>query len=160
MQDVSDHAGVSRGTIYRYFSTKEDLLDALVSYERNRYERGLEQAIRDVDAGEARVAATIDFAFRYFADHPVGSRLFESEPSFVLGYVRDQLPGLRDALGASLEPDLRAASFVRQGLLTVEQFAELLIRLLLSMFLVPADNPEAVRDALRTMVELQYGEKG
>lgn len=160
MQDVSDLAGVSRGTVYRYFSTKEELLAALVSYERYRYERGLEHALREIDAGAPRVAATIEFAFQYFGDHPVGSRLFESEPSFVLGYVREQLPRLHDALMRSLEPDLRAALFVRQGLLTVEQFSELLIRLLLSMFLVPAEDPASVRDALRTMIELQYGDDG
>jgi AcrR family transcriptional regulator len=158
MQDVSDQARVSRGTVYRYFSTKEELLGALVRYERLRYERGLELAIRDHDAGAPRVTAMVEYAFRYFDEHPVIGHLFEAEPAFVLDYVRDQLPRLQTSLVASLAPDLGAAAFVRTGLMTVEQFAELLIRVLLSMFVVPADDAGGVRDALCAVVAQQYGE--
>ncbi len=160
MRDVSNGAGVSRGTVYRYFSTKEELLGALVRYERYRYEHEFERAIAHVPRGAARVSATIEFAFAYFAEHPVGKRLLDTEPSFVLGYVREHLGGLRDVLAASLRADLAGALFVRRGLLTVEQLADLLIRLLLSLFLVPSEDAASVRDALRTMVALQYGEAG
>ncbi|GAB5000519.1 TetR/AcrR family transcriptional regulator [Mycobacterium avium] len=156
MQDVSDHARVTRRTVYRYFTTKEELLDSLVRYERYRYERGLKEAIGETDVGAPRVTAVLEYAFRYFDEHPLVSHLFEAEPSFVLDYVRDQLPRLRESLVVSLMPDFGAASSVRQGLMTVEQFAELIVRLLVSMFVAPAADPATVRDALRTLVALQY----
>ncbi len=37
MRDVSESAGVSRGTLYRYFSTREDLLTGLVREEVRRF---------------------------------------------------------------------------------------------------------------------------
>jgi hypothetical protein len=40
--------------------------------------------------------------------------------------------------------------------MTVEQFAELIVRLLLSMFVAPAADPATVRDALRTLIAMQY----
>lgn len=153
MTDVSAQAGVSRGTVYRYFATREELLAALARYEQHRYERGLEQALQGSVPGGTRITATIEYAFAYFADHPVGNRLVESEPAFVLEYVSAQLPVLKRSLLERLRPDLEQTAMVRQGILSADQFADLLIRLLLSMFLVPPESPDSMRAALRTIVE-------
>ena len=48
LSDVATLAGVSRPTIYRYFVSKEDLIDALGTHERRRFDAAMEQAMSGV----------------------------------------------------------------------------------------------------------------
>ena len=47
LSEVALQAGVSRPTLYRWFASKRDLLDAFVVWERQFYER----AVADATAG-------------------------------------------------------------------------------------------------------------
>jgi AcrR family transcriptional regulator len=52
MSDVSERAGLSRGTVYRYFPTKEDLLAFLAQYEQDRFAGGLRRRLAGVPPDE------------------------------------------------------------------------------------------------------------
>ena len=45
MQEVSEAAGVSRGTLYRYFPSKECLLDAVADFDERVFNQGLAAAV-------------------------------------------------------------------------------------------------------------------
>ncbi|MBC7737306.1 MAG: TetR/AcrR family transcriptional regulator, partial [Candidatus Saccharibacteria bacterium] len=45
MNDITREAGVSKGTIYVYFSSKEDLFEALIERERSALFAGIESAL-------------------------------------------------------------------------------------------------------------------
>src|SRR5437899_1815243 len=45
MSDICAAAGVSRGTLYRYFSTKEDVLEAIGQHVEQRFRVAMEDAI-------------------------------------------------------------------------------------------------------------------
>jgi len=45
LSDVASLAGVSRPTIYRYFASKEDLIDALGKQEQRRFGAAMERAM-------------------------------------------------------------------------------------------------------------------
>ena len=45
LSDVATLAGVSRPTIYRYFVSKEDLINALGAHERRRFDAAMERAM-------------------------------------------------------------------------------------------------------------------
>ena len=47
MTDVSESAGVSRGTLYRYFPTRARLLAGLVQHEMRRFRASMLGATRD-----------------------------------------------------------------------------------------------------------------
>ena len=154
MSDISESAGVSRGTLYRYFSSKEELLEALARYEQRRFETGLGKALADAREGMPQLHATIDYAVSYLREHPALERLLESEPRFVLQFLREQLPGLRRATLRSLRPVLEASRPVRSGAITSVEAAELLLRVLVFDFLVPGDAPETDARTLRAFVDL------
>ncbi|MGH9093739.1 MAG: TetR/AcrR family transcriptional regulator, partial [Acidimicrobiales bacterium] len=62
MAEISEQAGLSRGTVYRYFPTKENLLAVLAEYEQDRFADGLRRALAGVPEDQLqleRVAAYI-----------------------------------------------------------------------------------------------------
>ncbi|MGK2882422.1 MAG: TetR family transcriptional regulator [Mycobacterium sp.] len=70
--EVASLIGVSRPTLYREFSSKADLGDALVLGETHRFLDGIRK-ILDVNAGD--VPTAIKAAVRYTLDEAVGSPL-------------------------------------------------------------------------------------
>src|SRR6187399_3522717 len=52
LSEVALQAGVSRPTLYRWFASKRELLDAFVVWERQFYERAVSDATDDLPACE------------------------------------------------------------------------------------------------------------
>ena len=80
LSDVATLAGVSRPTIYRYFVSKEELIDALGKRERRRFNTAMDNAMSGV-VGVARLEAAVDVVATFVEDQPPG-RLLDLEPSF------------------------------------------------------------------------------
>ena len=119
MQEVSEAAGVSRGTLYRYFPSKDHLLDAVAGYDEARFTTGLAAALAPVHGPAERIHTLVAFAFDYIRLHPARS-LFASEPEFVLGYLFQHLPKLRDALLEQLGEAFDSVPAVASGNLSRE----------------------------------------
>ena len=51
MAEVSEAAEVSRTTLYRYFATKEKLLDSVAAYDLQRFSDGLDKAQAHAPSG-------------------------------------------------------------------------------------------------------------
>ena len=61
LSDVANLAGVSRPTIYRYFASKDDLIDALGKQEYRRFKAAMDGAMSGV-TGVRRLEAAVDVA--------------------------------------------------------------------------------------------------
>jgi AcrR family transcriptional regulator len=123
MTDVAAQAGVSRGTVYRYFRDKECLLRAVADYERRRYETSVRAALEDVTPGPQQVIRLIDHTLAYFETHPSLGQLLEIEPGFVLENLRSQLPALQVTAEEFLAPVLADLAVVRSGMVTPAQLS-------------------------------------
>ncbi|MBR0558077.1 TetR/AcrR family transcriptional regulator [Ciceribacter sp. L1K23] len=88
MNDVTREAGVSKGTIYVYFSSKEELFAALVDREKTRFA----ESLRDVMAGTNDAADGLERFARAFVQQVTGSDMVPAMRT-VLGVV-DRMPGL------------------------------------------------------------------
>lgn len=158
MSDVAAIAGVSRGTLYRYFSSKEELFDSMLAYERERFESGVNKALSAVPEGPKRIEAHIEFLTGYLRDHPALTRLVESEPRFVLAFLRGNLPTFRNATGSLVDPVLRHVPVVSSGEVTADQVNDLLLRVLVSFFLLPpGKNEKSSLPALGALVRMVSG---
>jgi AcrR family transcriptional regulator len=144
MSDVSERAGLSRGTVYRYFPTKEELLAVLAEYEQDRFSDGLRRALAEVPEDELRLERVAEYIITYLRQHPALTLMIDTEPEFVLGFLRRQLPVFHRITEELLAPVMSKASPVREGWVTVPELNELLLRVVLSVFLVPGESSSAV----------------
>ena len=97
MREIAETAGVSRGTLYRYFPSKDHVLAAAAAYDGQRFTDGLDEVLAAADTPEERITSFMAYAFDFIRSHPCRP-LFESEPGFVMSYLLDHLPSLRGEL--------------------------------------------------------------
>jgi AcrR family transcriptional regulator len=70
MEDIASAAGVGKGTIYRYFSDKEELYLALLDRASKQIRESLEQAIRAMDGARAQLKAIVAAIIAFFDGQP------------------------------------------------------------------------------------------
>jgi len=136
MSDVAESAALSRGTVYRYFPSKDDLLAVLMEYEQDRFSGGLEKALES-GGTPATIEAVAEYIITYLRQHPALTLLIDSEPAYVLAFLRRQLPEFHRISSDLLAPVMAKAAPVQEGKLTAEELEDLLLRVVLSVFLVP-----------------------
>jgi AcrR family transcriptional regulator len=139
MADVATAARLSRGTVYRYFPSKEDLLAVLAEYERDRFSDGLRRSLADAK-GRPGLEALAEYLMKYLREHPALTLMIDTEPAFVLGFLRQQLPVFHDIADDLLGEPMEQARPVRDGRVTVAELNDLLLRVVLSVFLVPGES--------------------
>ena len=127
MADVADAAGVARATLYRYFPTRESLLEAVTASAAERASEGLSQARLDqveVDEGVARAVRALLAVGDHFvvlASEGGGEQALEQpviaplralvERGQAAGVIREDVPArwLTDALIGMVLTAARAA---------------------------------------------------
>ncbi|HMC39656.1 MAG TPA: TetR/AcrR family transcriptional regulator [Acidimicrobiales bacterium] len=140
MSDVSERAGLSRGTVYRYFPTKEDLLAVLAEYEQDRFADELRRSLHE-GTEEPTLANVAEYVIGYLRRHPALPLMIDIEPEFVLIFLRRQMPVFHRITEELLGPVMARSRPVQEGLITVPELDDLLLRVVLSVFLVPGEEP-------------------
>ncbi|HVM64818.1 MAG TPA: TetR/AcrR family transcriptional regulator [Acidimicrobiales bacterium] len=143
MQEVAEAAGVSRGTLYRYFPSKDHVLAAAAEYDGERFRIGLEETLEGVGEPAERIAAFMAYAFEFIRSHPCRP-LFESEPGFVMAYLLEHLPSLRDELLVHLGDAFGAVPAVASGALEPEQLADVVVRIFAASWIIPETDDDSL----------------
>lgn len=154
MSDVSQHAGVSRGTLYRYFPGREELLESLAACESERFQQRIAEALRATPPGAARLRIALQHVTNYVNEHPAVQRLIEHEPAFILRYLRQQFPALRTATATVLAPLLEGTRPVRGHVATTGQLIDWLTRVMISAVLFPDPDPDGMARGLTAVYGL------
>jgi AcrR family transcriptional regulator len=157
MEDIARRAGVSRVTVYRYFSSKDELLDAVLLRELSRHLDELRAVLAPLESDEDRIVEGFGYIVRALRGNVLLQRLVRGESELVLPQLTTE--------GGSFLALIR--SFLTEGLLPwvpegvsryeVTVMAEITVRLLVSFLLTPEtaielDDPQAVRAAARRYV--------
>jgi AcrR family transcriptional regulator len=143
--DVCREAGIARGTLYRYFPTREHLLAAIDAHFLALYRRVVTEAVERDPAVERRIAVVV----RAFAGLPGDGtsfrRFYRSDPARVLQHFasnwEDIVAVLRDAL-APAYPDSSD---------DLDVAADIVARQLFSKQMVPSDHTSV--EALIRVIE-------
>ncbi|TDE38664.1 TetR/AcrR family transcriptional regulator [Actinomadura sp. 6K520] len=148
VEDVAKRAGVARTTIYRRFSNKEQLLQAVILRECRRFLIAIAQATEDLSSPEEAVVEGFVVGLQSARTHPLMTRVMESEPEAVIPQLSMNggavMLAARDILADRLR---RARPDDPQDHDTV---AEVLLRLAVSLLLVPGgglalEDEDAIR---------------
>jgi AcrR family transcriptional regulator len=145
LSDVAVMAGVSRPTLYRWFPSKEALLEAFGRYEQQRYDAGIAEAVAGLE-GDARLEAVLRFIVEFQHSYSL-RRIVDVEPEHVVHQMTRVMPIMRDRLLAHFPgPNGRVV-------------ASVVTRIALSHALIPDDDPELFYAELRHAAGLESNRK-
>jgi AcrR family transcriptional regulator len=121
LSEVALQAQVSRPTLYRWFASKEELLDAFGRWERDMFDSGINAATAGL-RGTEKLDAALRFIVAYQQSYS-GVRMIDIEPgqvirqlAFVIPIMRERLermvPGPRGAVAAATAIRVAVSHFV------------------------------------------------
>lgn len=148
MSNISRVAGVARGTLYRYFPTKEILLESLAQRTRERFEQGIQDAVADAENGQECLLALVRFLSDYSSE-TLADYMLEAEPQFLLEFMRRYFPHyaevMADALKLFYDEMEESLGFELDRVLC----SELILRLNTSYVFLPTDrNTNKLMDSI------------
>jgi AcrR family transcriptional regulator len=135
LSEVALQAGVSRPTLYRWFASKSDLLDAFGAYERDLFDDGVSAATAGLRGTEK-----LDAALRFIVDYQQsysGVRMVDIEPEVVIPQLTTVIPVMRARLERLMSGSNRAVK------------AATVIRVAISHFIVRSDDNDEFLAQLR-----------
>jgi AcrR family transcriptional regulator len=141
LSEVATQAGVSRPTLYRWFASKEELLEAFSAYERQTFESGLVRATAGLK-GADKVDAVLRFIVEY-QHSSSGVRMVDVEPEHTIAQFGRVIPQMRDGLQRHLTGPNAAVK------------AATVIRIAISHYIVPSDDAEQFLAQLRHAVGIK-----
>jgi AcrR family transcriptional regulator len=149
LTEVAAVAGVSRQSIYRYFLSKEELIDALGKHEYQRFNAAMERAIEG-RTGQARMEAALDVVATVLQDQPP-RRTVDLDPRFAHEQIVGALPviteGLVDVIRRCQRDGMHLAAAPRD-------LAAAIARTVLSHYTFPDQDAGAARRQIRAIVGL------
>jgi AcrR family transcriptional regulator len=150
--DVARLAGLSRQTVYRYFVSKDALIQALVAREEEAFLDGVRAAYARHGRLEDAMREAVLFCLRAAREHPLLGRLLASEPEVFLPYLTTRAGGVI-ARARDVIEDLAAD---RRGDRTdlIHRTADIGVRAIVSYVITPSeDDPEDIaRELSRILV--------
>jgi AcrR family transcriptional regulator len=158
MQEIAEAAGVSRGTLYRYFPSKDHVLTGAADYDERRFSVGLDEVLAAVQAPQDRIGAFLAFAFDFIRSHPCRP-LFESESGFVMGYLLDHLPSLRAELVVRLGDALDTVPAVACGAVGREELVDVIVRLFAASWIIPEPDEASLVQSVNRILQIATEEK-
>jgi TetR/AcrR family transcriptional regulator, repressor for uid operon len=153
MQEIAEAAGVSRGTLYRYFPSKDHVLTAAADFDERRFSIGLDEVLAATRGPEEQIGAFMAYAFAFIRSHPCRP-LFESESGFVIGYLLDHLPSLRGELVLRLGDALDTVPAVAAGALDREQLVDVIVRLFAASWIIPESDDASLVQSLNHILQI------
>jgi AcrR family transcriptional regulator len=96
LSEVALQADVSRPTLYRWFASKQELLEAFGRFERQMFENGMSRAVAGL-RGADMLDAALTFIVAYQQAYS-GSRFVDIEPEVAIAQLSQVIPIMRERL--------------------------------------------------------------
>jgi AcrR family transcriptional regulator len=139
MSDVALAANVSRATLYRYFRTKEAVLEAVSEYISTTFLRGADRIARTVKEPTERLKAIMSLQIKLATEEFI-SRITEVEPGLVLKFLADHYERHVDAMRKVLDPLFDQIEATTGVEVDRDVLSGSVLRMQLSLVIVPPDE--------------------
>lgn len=152
---VCEKAGISRGTLYRYFASKEALIDAATVHLRQLTDKQVAAAVDHLDDPSKRFEAFIDYVLKN-VESTESRRLLRTEPAFLLNYFRENFDYFKSRVNKALDPVYDSWDESLDGKLDRDLISEMFVRFSLSETFIPTANrgedfPRRIRKMLKLL---------
>lgn len=151
MTDICREAQVSRGTLYRYFANREQVLDAVNVRIMHTMRATFDQVVADNPDPSMRLRVMLRAMIEFPNRFPHMHRLIEHEPGSALAFLSREMPVLVGVVAEYLEPVFTSAPPVLDGLLTPKELTEIFQRLITSTFLIPTEGSQQLDQRIADM---------
>jgi AcrR family transcriptional regulator len=153
LSDIAVMAGVSRPTLYRYFSSKDDLLDALALQDQELFDNGLQAALHG-KRGAKRLEVALEYIVSSQENLPT-RYLVDIEPTFVLNHLAGSLSAITKSLTPIFEQlQEEGRSRPPRGVSAADQAAAV-ARIAVSHFLWESPDPHGFLCELKAAANLR-----
>lgn len=141
LSEVALQAGVSRPTLYRWFASKEELLEAFGLFERHVFDSGISKATAGL-RGTDKLDAALRFIVSYQQSYS-GVRVIDIEPEVTIAQLTEVIPVMRARLQRLLSGPNAAVK------------AATAIRVAVSHYIVRSDDADQFLAQLRHAVGIK-----
>lgn len=146
VEDVVRRSGLGRMTVYRRFSRRDDLVEALIARECRRFLVAVAGGLDEGATPEEATAIAFVEAMRFVRAHPLMRRVAERDPGGVLATA-----AAHDRLILTMGTDFIAARLAAArpegDPRAIRRTADLVARLFLTHVAMPPDDPDPRDDA-------------
>jgi AcrR family transcriptional regulator len=156
-KDVCREADISRGTLYRYFGSMNEILEAVALRLRGEADRELHRVVGAHHDPSAQFEAFLTYTVSN-QESVRAARLVQVEPLFVIDYLRGNLGHFIDRVLSVMAPVYDAWDAGLDAPLDRQAISEMMVRYGLSELLFP--SPEGARPLgmrLRPLIEGMLG---
>jgi AcrR family transcriptional regulator len=142
LEDVARRAQLSRQTLYRYFPSKKDLLDATVLREEQVFITNMVSAAERHRELEPALRAALEAAMRTGQAHALLNRLLATEPNSIVTLVTTDRGPVLSAARQALE-EILGGWLPKAPKARMTMAADAVARLLVSYVVNPPPDPPA-----------------
>lgn len=157
VRDICEASGVARGTFYRYFTSKDDVLATLAQHYQDGVAEAFVKAIEINPDPKVRVQVVLDTITDYRLAGADLVRMLDVAPEFTLGFIRETFPNVVGAVTVALGPAIEESPVVVSGALTQHQLADLLMRSVISTLLFPGGRSDKVAAMVASLFSVDTG---
>lgn len=153
VEDAAREAGVSRATLYRYFGSREQLLNSVVAWEYSRFFDRLIEAVAPATTLAQVLELGLMSAHRAIAEHEVLQVVLRTEPALLEPTFSAVTATTREQVASFLAPYVAAATLA-EGV-DPAGVADYLARMFLSYMGAQGRWDLADPDQVRSLVEYE-----
>jgi len=113
--------------------------------------------VGEAPAGEARMRVAFAYPAQFLRELPVLQKLLETDSDYILRAIRQNYDAIRDTVAELLGPMLADNDLVRRGAMSVDQSTDWMVRVMVSLLLFPAQDPEALAGGLAATHRALHG---
>ncbi|MBF6278353.1 TetR family transcriptional regulator [Nocardia sp. 852002-20019_SCH5090214] len=138
VEDITRRARLARVTLYRHFSSKDQIVEAVILRELGRFLGELEREVSGQATLEDKIVEGFVFTLAAVRGHALLNRLLETEPESLLPFLTVDAGGLIEIASSFLTDQLARELVDVRPNRELHAVSELTVRVILSFILTPS----------------------
>jgi len=115
MEDIAAAAGIGKGTIYEYFSSKKALFKEMMNYALEHYISEMNEHIIEIGDAKSALQSLLEFNIKFLKEHSEIARMIISQPheinEDIMSLFMQARHRMEDMVASIIEDGIRCGYF-------------------------------------------------